>query len=148
MLSTILVPTDGSEAANRAIGWAVSLARHYGALIVILNVTTEGEMLRYQGDDPEYARIEKIDVADAVETVIEDIAMEGEKHARAKGAQRVVAVTKAGDPAAVILEQAAHAAADLIVMGHRGLGPVAQVAIGSVSAKVSHQTGCACLLVK
>jgi nucleotide-binding universal stress UspA family protein len=148
MLSTILIPTDGSDAANRALDWAASLARHYGALIVVLHVTTERQMLGYQKDFPEYARIEKIDVADAVETVIEDIAKEGEKRARAKGSQRVVAVTKTGDPASVIVEQAIHAGADLIVMGQRGLGPIAQVAMGSVSARVLQQAGCACLLVK
>jgi nucleotide-binding universal stress UspA family protein len=33
-------------------------------------------------------------------------------------------------------------------MGQRGLGPIAQVAMGSVSARVLQQAGCACLLVK
>lgn len=148
MLSTILVPTDGSDAANRAIVWAASLARHYGALIVILHVTAEDETTLDETDPLEAARIGRIDVADAVETIIEGIAREGEKKARSTGAQRVVSITRSGDPAAVIQEQARQSSAELIVMGQRGLGPLAQISIGSVSAKVSQQAVCACLLVK
>lgn len=148
MLSTILVATDGSPAAERAIDWAAQLSIHFDARLVVLHVVTERDMIGYREDFPEYARMERIAVADAVESVVGDTAEEGEKRARAQGALWVTAETRYGEAASVIVDHARRCDAQLIVMGRRGLSPLAQVAVGSVSGKVSQQSGHACLLVR
>jgi len=38
MIKTILVPTDGSDHANKAVGLATDLALKYGASLVLLHV--------------------------------------------------------------------------------------------------------------
>ena len=56
------------------------------------------------------------------------------------------AVIKPGGPADVILDVAADKDADLIVVGHRGLGAMQRFILGSVSAKLAHQARCALML--
>lgn len=41
MIKTILVPVDGSEHANKAIGIASDLAKKYGARLIALHVMPE-----------------------------------------------------------------------------------------------------------
>ena len=53
-----------------------------------------------------------------------------------------------GEPATAVLPAAQDEAADLIVMGRRGLGDLAGLLLGSVSHKVSHLAACACLTVR
>ena len=53
----------------------------------------------------------------------------------------------AGDPADQILTYAAQAAADLIVVGHRGLNAVQRFLVGSVSTKIMTHAPCAVLVV-
>jgi nucleotide-binding universal stress UspA family protein len=53
-----------------------------------------------------------------------------------------------GSPAQVILETARSAHADLVVMGARGRGRVAELVLGSVSHRVLVKTSCPTLLVK
>ena len=47
----------------------------------------------------------------------------------------------------MIIDEARRKAADLIVMGSRGLGAVAGLAFGSVSQKVVHQAPCSVVTV-
>jgi len=53
-----------------------------------------------------------------------------------------------GDPAAAIVTLARELGCDLIVMGTRGLGAVAGLALGSVATKVVHDADMPVLLVK
>jgi nucleotide-binding universal stress UspA family protein len=52
------------------------------------------------------------------------------------------------DPATAILDTAAGADADLIVVGARGLGAVQRFLRGSVSTKVAHHAACDVLIVE
>ena len=45
MINTILVPTDGSEHANKALNFASDLAVKYGARMVILHVLLRNAVL-------------------------------------------------------------------------------------------------------
>jgi len=42
MIKTIIVPTDGSDSAQKAVGLAADLAGKYGARMVLLYVVTDG----------------------------------------------------------------------------------------------------------
>jgi nucleotide-binding universal stress UspA family protein len=53
-----------------------------------------------------------------------------------------------GDPAQTILEVAREANSDLVVVGNRGRGRVARIALGSVSSTVVHQADRAVLVVR
>ena len=53
-----------------------------------------------------------------------------------------------GDPVKEILRHAEEDAANLIVMGSRGLGDLQGLLMGSVSHKVSQLSPCSCITVK
>jgi len=175
MIKTILVPTDGSEHANKAIDLAADLASKYDARVILVHallhntsvydLKTLGERLKAAP-----ALIDQLDqVAQAIidasatgyggpvflpapyETVREigNLLLENAK-------QRVLShsVTKVEGkisdepPADAILQSADKERADMIVMGSRGLGKIAGMLMGSVSHKVSHLSKCTCVTVK
>ena len=70
-----------------------------------------------------------------------------EDRAKRAGAPNVAAILDTGDPATRIVYQAEANAADLIVMGRRGLGDLGGLLLGSVSHKVAQLASCACLTV-
>jgi nucleotide-binding universal stress UspA family protein len=56
-------------------------------------------------------------------------------------------VARPGDPAAILLEAARDAHADLIVIGRRGRDFAARVLLGSVAQRVVSQASCDVLVV-
>ena len=146
MISKILVPVDGSRHANAAVEWASDLAVKFQARLMLLNVVIESGSGLVPDEYREYAKIERAEVTDwdLLESLARKIVGAAERRARSRGASAV----EFGDPAAVILEQSKKFAADLIVMGRRGLGPLPGLFLGSVSSKVLHLADCACLTVK
>ena len=126
MYDDVLIPTDGSESAERAARHGVVLARAYDATVHALSVIDERD---YDGvddgrvPDPEDAAIER-DARQAVEAVA-DLA-DGETVTR----------VEAGVPSETILAYAAEAGIDLVVMGTHGRTGVGRFVIGSVAEKV------------
>ena len=174
MFKNILVPTDGSPHANKAVTLAIDIASKYDAGLVVLSVI-EGRAL--SEDAKRLAQDKDIDIsailagpeitaaspegapvilhaeytlatarvqADLAEAIIN----EAKEHAASHGVEGVRGRTGGGDPAGAILEAAENEKADLIVMGSRGLGPLKSLLLGSVSQKVSHLAPCSCITVK
>ena len=72
----------------------------------------------------------------------------GKARLAAKGITNVRDYAVDGAPVDRILLAEKHEGADMIVMGSRGLGRVADVFMGSVSHRVSHLCECTCVTVK
>ena len=174
MIKTVIVPTDGSEHANRAIDMAGEIAAKFGARMVILHALlhhTSSSDIRAIGEEVGVSKsiIRKIDELenamfeaaaaayapvpipvppDILRQVGDKIVEKAREAAAAKGVKDVKTQVVDGNPAQNIIAAAEHEKADLIVMGRRGLGNVAGMLMGSVSHKVSHLVECACLTVK
>lgn len=122
MFERILVGTDGSKTAARAVDRAVQLAASTGASLTILTA----------------ARPER--GAKVVEA-------EAARHADAG----VTIATRVVDQDAVaaLIEEARDGAFDLLVMGNKGMTGVTRFFhLGSVPNKVSHHLPCSLLVVK
>lgn len=174
MFENILVPTDGSQHANKAVALAIDMASKYGAGLTLLSVIENGALSE---DAKHLAHDKGIDISAALtgpdltevspegEPVIlhaestlatakvhaelaEAIINEAKQHAASHGLEKVRSLTEGGDPADAILRTAESEKADLIVMGSRGLGPLKSLLAGSVSQKVSHLATCTCITVK
>lgn len=63
-------------------------------------------------------------------------------------ADRVVSEVQVGEPAEEIVDFARYEAVDMIVMGNRGLSPIKEILMGSVSNRVLHLAPCPVLIVK
>ena len=172
MIKTILVATDGSEHGGRAVDLAADLAAKYGAKVVLLHVLLRGhlpegllraaqvERVSRPGPSetrhlvvmpPEImARVEKSPQVplEILEFIGGKIMAAAERVVRGKGVAEVETAVEQGDPARQILDKAASAKADMIVMGSRGLGGLTGLLMGAVSQKVSHHAPCTCVTVK
>jgi len=149
MLKRILVAVDGSAHAGRAVESGANLASRYGAELILLHVMTSLGSARIPPELYDLARIEHIEATEAsiLRGVAEGILEAAEARARNHGARRVRTLIGVGHAAEVIVERAEQEAANLIVMGRRGLGSARGLLMGSVSNKVAHLCECPCMTV-
>ncbi len=171
-VKTVVVPTDGSAAADKAVDLASDVAAKYGADVKFVYVMNRGpslEQLRSTIDMDQLsestrdalaadkhpiaehvsaAMFPPVVAADALKEIGEQVLARAARAAADKGVGKVDEELKEGDPARVIVGVAKHAAADLIVMGSRGLGGAEGYLAGSVSYKVNHSAPCSCMIVR
>lgn len=141
---SIVVGTDGSETAARAVGAAAGLASADGARLVVVTAYAPGasSALAQSADDVP-ADIRHV-LTDRVQA--EELAEKGRQSAKAAGVGSVTVQALPGEPAEVLLEAAKDFDADLIVVGSRGLTSHAHFILGSVAASVAHHAPCDVLI--
>lgn len=168
----ILVPTDGSEHAEKALGVACDIASKFGARLRLLHVLDHrpspshlgavvdidklsadarrafDEFLGSPGMAVEGAYVPSSLPASVLTEVGEQILARAKQTAIEKGIAEVDTELRDGNAASAILDTARRDAADLIVMGMRGLGELEGMLIGSVSYKVNHAAPCTCISVR
>ena len=138
MISKILVPTDGSKAAQKAARYAVNLAKRLKASIVALSVIDKRPFLAQTipASDTVWHVIEPIEdyLCEAAEQYAEEIKMLCDKnHIRSK-----VVITK-GHPVEEIIKEAERLKVSLIIMGSHGRSALAAMVLGSVTHGVIHK---------
>jgi nucleotide-binding universal stress UspA family protein len=137
--TSIVVGTDGSPTAERAVRQAAELAAIDSARVVIVTAYTPGDQhVSDQADEvPDDIRFTLTDRVQA-----EALAQRGREIAKGLGVKKVVVQAIAGDPGAVLLEAATDFDAGLIVVGSKGLTRHAHFILGSVASSVSHHAPC------
>ena len=115
---TIVVPTDGSENAKRALEHALAVADRNHAELIVVHVANIGKEILN-------------DVVKEIPTGV-----------------KVKSVFEVGSPGPALLAVAKKYNADLIVMGSRGLGPLKGLFMGSVSSYVTSHSTCPVLIIK
>lgn len=147
MINNILVATDASPGANRAINFAADIAGKYDATLHLLYAVRE---MQLPAELKKMAEVEKITGArtDVLDFVGRKILGDAEVRAAKKGATKVKSTLEHGDPATVILRYAKRRKVDLIVLGTRGLGQVKGMLMGSVSRKVTNLAEISCLIIR
>lgn len=138
--SSIVVGTDGSETAARAVREAATLASAEGARLVVVTAYEVGQSPAQDLDADRVPQDLRFVLTDRVQA--EELAERGRSAAREAGAGSVVVQALAGEPAEVLLEAAKDFDADLIVVGSRGLSSHAHFILGSVAASVAHHAPC------
>jgi nucleotide-binding universal stress UspA family protein len=125
MYRNVLIPTDGSEAADRAVTRALELARTFDATVHALYVVEPLQTAEYDAG-----------------SVYETLRAEGERATeaiaeRAREADlRVETTVEVGVPHRTILEYTGEHGVDLIVMGTHGRTGLDRYLLGSVTEKV------------
>ena len=140
---TVVVGTDGSATAQRAVLQASQLAADHGArLVVVTAYEPKGDALVESANAPKDLEWMLTDRSQA-----EELARKGKALASDAGVQRVSVQATAGSPADVLLEAAVDHAADCIVVGSVGLTSAARFVLGSVASSVAHHAPCDVLVV-
>jgi nucleotide-binding universal stress UspA family protein len=148
MITTILVPADGSKTAQEAARYGVGLAKQLRAEVIVLSVIDYRSFVG-QTVPAEQTAMHMIEpIEDYLREAAEAYAGEIEKLCDENGVQSKSVITK-GHPVEEILKEAKKSKADLIVMGSHGRSALAAAVLGSVAYGVIHQdTKCPVLVVK
>lgn len=133
-MNRVLVATDGSEAADRAVEYAAGLAKREEANLVIANIIggyglPDKAMLRLTQSEQAWLR-------ELLESLSAETLTKARERARVAGAPTVQLESRTGDVAKSLIEIAQEKAADVIVVGKRGASLVERLLLGSVSEKL------------
>jgi len=141
MYASIVVGTDGSDTAKRAVEEATRLAKALGGELHVVSAFEPERGARIAGAPEAAAKIWATPPDAKVQSVVDEAAA----GVRIHGVE-VKSHTIRGDPADALLEVAELEGAELIVVGNHGMHGVKRV-LGSVPNKVSHQARCNVLIV-
>lgn len=138
MYDRILIPTDGSELAEKAVDQGLALAKTVGAKVTIVRVSNVPAPMVYEG----------VVVALPTEEIREEIAARVAEHFKAL-ASKAAAVgvpletvhVENDSPYVAIIDTAKDKGANLIVMASHGRRGLTAVLLGSETQKVlTHST--------
>ena len=140
----VIVGTDGSETAGRAVREAATLAlEHEARLIIVTAYEPHGDELVDKAGAPDELKWMLTDRSQA-----EELARKGCDVASELGVKRTTVHATAGSPADVLLETAADFGADCIVVGSVGLTSAARfIGLGGVASAVAHHAPCDVFIV-
>lgn len=149
MYKKILLPTDGSEYAERAGKHAIWLADHSKADIVVLNVIETAYFRALPEDDLIYVldkglRGESKKAVEDFEKMLMDHKCEG----TCRENVQLKTMIKEGHPVDLILETIDEEEIDLVVMGTAGKHGLDRFLLGSVTEKVVRTSKCPVLVIK
>lgn len=137
----IVVGTDGSPHAQRAVDRAVQLAAGSGAQLHLVTAYHDGWHVKERlGNTAQTATVD-------LRRVAEEALARAAGHVRAQGLEVQEHATE-GDPAEALIRVAEETGADLIVVGSRGLNTAQRFLLGSVSQKVSHHAHTTVMVVR
>ena len=138
MISKILVPTDGSNAAQKAARYAVDLAKKLKASVIALSVIDNRSFVSQTVPASKTARHVIEPIEDYLREAAEGYAGEIKKLCDKKAVQSKVVIT-AGHPVENIVKEAVREKVNLIIMGSHGKSALAAAVLGSVTYGVLHK---------
>jgi nucleotide-binding universal stress UspA family protein len=151
-IKKILAPTDLSDVSARGLKYACSLAKDFGAEVIIINVIKVDELMSVfrQLQDTQIARWEQANVLQARlvdrhrELLDEFVKQQVPEVGSDLNARKVVEV---GEPYATLVEWAKKEQVDVIVMSTHGRTGMPRMMLGSVTEKVLRSSPCPVLAI-
>lgn len=148
MYKKILLPTDGSEHANKAAKHAIWLASLSGAELIALNVIETSSLVGLPAEDL-IVRIKEMLKEEGRKSLenISDILKENKIEGECQKEVKLTMSTKEGSPSDVIIDTVKKEGVDLIVMGTSGKHGLDRFLLGSVTENVVRSSQCPVLVV-
>ena len=122
---TVLVATDLSETAGRAVRFAAEMASRYEAELVVLRVLVG-------------TAVSRADAVGELEAYVQELA----------GERKRAAVVSGEDPADAIVDAARRENADVLVVGSVGMSGRREFLLRNVPNRVSHNAPCTVVIVQ
>jgi nucleotide-binding universal stress UspA family protein len=138
-----MVAVDGSNYSDKAVDYAIDLAKRFSARLTIIHVIKTPITFKRDMWDSQL-------MADLLDHFGKDghsLLSSTLSKAIKAGIQSSTKLLQ-GNPADEIIKIAEDEAYDLIVLGSRGLGSVGRILLGSVSDNVSRHATCPILIIK
>jgi nucleotide-binding universal stress UspA family protein len=145
MFRSIVVGTDGSDTANKAVEEAIDLAKALGSAITLVSAyePVPQSRLREEARQTPSDLQWMVNPREEVDATLSDAA----DLVREAGLE-VETFAREGSPADAILDVAEERGADLIVVGNKGMTGARRFLLGSVPNKVSHHAPCSVLIIR
>src|SRR4051794_16555827 len=139
MISTVAVGTDGSATAAEAVKVAVEIARRFDAKLVLVSAFQDSG-----AKPPDRKASVELQWAFSPAARVREILARTEEELKREGIECQTLVDE-GDPADVLVRLAEQCAADVLVIGNRGMK---RRVLGSVPNTVTHNAPCSVFVVK
>jgi nucleotide-binding universal stress UspA family protein len=139
--ATIVVGTDGSRHADRALAWAIDEAKLRGARIHVVSAWHVPAMV-YGG--PGVVPTTSVPFEETFSKAAENAVAAALERVREAGVDADASVVE-GQAADALIDAAAQA--DLLVVGSRGHGGFVGLLLGSVSGQCAHHAPCPLVIV-
>lgn len=142
MYKKILLPTDGSEYANKAAEHALWIAKASGAEIIALSVTDTSSLIGLPLDDV-IVRIKEMLQEEAAKSLdnVAEVMKKDDKELK------ITLKTEEGSPVDVVLKTIKDEGIDLVVVGTSGKHGLDRFLLGSVAENVVRSAICPVLVV-
>jgi nucleotide-binding universal stress UspA family protein len=147
MITKVLAAYDGTECADRALGFALEVAEKFNATVHVLNVL---ELPVFSTpEEPAAVSTGIVGFVSDLRKVHEGILSKAaEKAAALKPGVKVSTELREGNPPSEIVKVAVEGKFDVVVLGHGGAGRLKEMFLGGTSERVAHMARCAVLIVK
>ncbi|MGH2382463.1 MAG: universal stress protein [Candidatus Limnocylindria bacterium] len=139
----VLIASDGSAGAAEAVALAQTMAWPADSTLRIVSVVESGPWI---APLPRMPASPTPALEDELVAYLE--AQQAEIVERFGPGRGVEAAILRGRPASAILDDAREFAADVVIVGYRGLGPIASLVLGSVSSEVVDHAPCPVLVAR
>jgi nucleotide-binding universal stress UspA family protein len=133
-MKRILVATDGSDGADRAVDYAAQWAKSNGADLLIVSVIGGHDLPEKMFRS--FTQQQQIWFKDLLASQSAEVLTAARDRARNAGVTMIQLESRVGDVAPTIIDIGKEKQADVIVAGKRGTGRVAGLLLGSVSQKL------------
>jgi len=134
-IGRVMVATDRSETAERAVGWAAAFAERYGADLHLVQVVVPTHPA-----DTEHGASE----ATRARAAADELGVYARHVAGDRGHAHVVIDD---DPAHAIVRAAEEQAIDVLVVGNAGMAGRKEFLLGNVPNRISHNARCTVIIV-
>jgi nucleotide-binding universal stress UspA family protein len=145
MYSSIVVGTDGSETAGRAVQQAVALASSVGATLHVVTAYAPVGRGRLKAEAEAAPEDMQWGIGPAEDA---EVTLQAAAAAAGSAGVDVQGHAVEGDPADAVLRVAEDMAADVIVVGNKGMTGTKRFLLGSVPNKISHHASCSVMIVR
>ncbi len=150
MYTNVVVGTDFSETADKAVEQAAAIAESFDATLHVVTAFKPALVGSIAGSSLEAMAYGAATALTEVETAIADEVESRLAALETRFVQRGIKVKTHGlaaDPADALIDVCEGCGADLVVVGNRGMGGVKRYVLGSVPNKISHHAPCSVLIV-
>ena len=141
MYKHILLPTDGSKLADKAVKQGVALAKSIAARVTVMNVMPEYQMVMDEGFVLPNAMMVRKRFEEETARRSKKILDAAKADAKLSGVACDTVSSSGGRPYELVIKQAKKGKCDLIMMASHGRRGLSSILLGSETAKVlTHST--------
>jgi nucleotide-binding universal stress UspA family protein len=142
LMTRIMVATDGSAGARRAVEVAAELANALACDLLIVTVAD-----RLSGEEVRQLSQTGVSSGAVLEALTDQTLKSAEAHARQLGTRQIELRTSWGDVTRSLLDVAASSPTKMIVVGRHGRGQLTDLLLGSVAQKLVCLAPCPVVVV-